>query len=229
MGQSAADPPVRTAPSAAERPARRDVRVCFAGDSLVAGTGDESALGWVGRVTAAAIASGLDLTAYNLGVRGATSVQVARRLAIEARPRLTAGDDARIVLSFGVNDTIVEDGRQREPTARTLEALRSMRDRSAPVPILLVGPPAVDDDEQNDRIRLLDAALEQEAAALALPYVPAFPATVSSPVWRRPVRVGDGFHPDAAGYAHLAAVLAPPIVAWPVSYTHLTLPTKRIV
>ena len=194
--------------------ARRDVRVCFAGDSLVAGTGDESALGWVGRVAAAAIASGLDLTAYNLGVRGATSVQVARRLAIEARPRLTAGDDPRIVLSFGVNDTLVEDGRPREPTDRTLEALRTMRHRAAPVPILLVGPPAVDDDEQNDRIRLLDTALEQEAAALRVPYVAAFPATVSAPVWRHPVHVGDGFHPDAAGYAHLAAVLAPPIVAW---------------
>jgi acyl-CoA thioesterase-1 len=214
MGPSAADPPMRSAPAAAGGPARRDVRVCFAGDSLVAGTGDESARGWVGRVVAAAIASGLDLTAYNLGVRGATSVQVARRLAIEARPRLTAGDDARIVLSFGVNDTLVEDGRQREPTARTLEALRTMRDRSAPVPILLVGPPAVDDDEQNDRIRLLDSALEQEAAVLGVPYVAAFPATVSSPVWRHPVRAGDGFHPDAAGYAHLAAVLAPPIVAW---------------
>ena len=65
-----------------------DIRVCFAGDSLVAGTGDETALGWVGRVAAAGIASGLDLTSYNLGVRGATSVQVVRRLAIEARPRL---------------------------------------------------------------------------------------------------------------------------------------------
>lgn len=193
---------------------RRDVRVCFAGDSLVAGVGDETALGWVGRVAAAGIASGLDLTTYNLGVRGATSVQVARRLAIEARPRLTAGDDPRIVLSFGVNDTVVEHGAQREPTARTLAALRTMRERSAPVPLLLVGPPAVDDDEQNERIRLLDAALAHEAAELGIPFVPAFAPTAASVAWRHPMHRGDGFHPDAAGYALLAAAVTPPILAW---------------
>jgi acyl-CoA thioesterase-1 len=192
----------------------RDVRVCFAGDSLVAGTGDESALGWVGRVAAAAIASGLNLTAYNLGVRGATSVQIARRLALEARPRLTVGDDPRIVLSFGVNDTILEDGRQRATTAQTLEALRTMRDRMAPVPLLLVGPPAVDDDAQNDRIRLLDAALEQEATALGIPFVSVVAATQADAVWRHPVHRGDGFHPDAAGYALLASVVTEPLLRW---------------
>ena len=31
-----------------------DLRICFVGDSFVAGTGDETALGWVGRVTATA-------------------------------------------------------------------------------------------------------------------------------------------------------------------------------
>ena len=36
-------------------------------------------LGWVGRVVAASFAAGTPVTAYNLGVRGETSVQVASR------------------------------------------------------------------------------------------------------------------------------------------------------
>ena len=189
----------------------RDIRVCFAGDSLVAGTGDETARGWVGRVVAAGIASGLDLTGYNLGVRGATSVQVTRRLAIEARPRLAAAGDPRIVVSFGVNDTLPD---VLLSVAETLDALRGIHQRMAPVPLLLVGPPAVDDDVQNDRIRLLDAALAQETAALGIPFVPVFAVTEGAGVWRRAVHDGDGFHPDAAGYDLLASVVTAPILDW---------------
>jgi acyl-CoA thioesterase I len=188
-----------------------DIRVCFAGDSLVAGTGDETALGWVGRVVAAGIASGLDLTGYNLGVRGATSVQVVRRLAIEARPRLTVAEDPRIVLSFGANDTLPS---VLLSVPETLAALRDAQHRMAPVPLLLVGPPAVDDDEQNARLRLLDAALGEEAGLLGIPFVSVFAATEESDVWRRPVHEGDGFHPDAAGYALLASVVTDPILTW---------------
>jgi acyl-CoA thioesterase I len=188
----------------------RDIRVCFAGDSLTAGTGDESALGWVGRVVAAGIAAGLDLTGYNLGVRGATSVQVVRRLAIEARPRLTVGEP-RIVLSFGVNDTHPDNLLTVEDT---VGALRDAQHRLSPVPILLVGPTAVDDDEQNLRVGALDAALAQEAAALGIPFVSVFAATEASDQWRHPMRAGDGFHPDAAGYALMAGVVTPPLLEW---------------
>lgn len=191
--------------------ARRDIRVCFAGDSLVAGTGDGTALGWVGRVVAAGIASGLDLTAYNLGVRGATSVQVARRLAIEARPRLVTAEDPRVVVSFGVNDTLPD---VLLPIEQTLGALRDAHHRMSPTPILLVGPTAVDDDEQNDRLRLLDAALAEEAARLGIPFVSVFASTEASEAWRHPMHEGDGFHPDAAGYGLLATEVIAPILAW---------------
>jgi acyl-CoA thioesterase I len=189
----------------------RDVRVCFAGDSLVAGTGDEAALGWVGRVAAAGIARGMDLTAYNLGVRGATSVQTVRRLAIEARPRLTAAEDPRVVLSFGANDTHPDVGL---PPAAAVDALRDAQRCVAPVPLLLVGPPAVDDDAQNDRLRVLEVALHAEADALGVPFLPVLGPTAAEHAWRHPVRTGDGFHPDAAGYAFLAGLVTEPLLAW---------------
>ena len=51
-----------------------DLRVCFLGDSLVAGVGDPDGLGWVGRLVAGAFAAGAPLTAYPLGIRRQTSL-----------------------------------------------------------------------------------------------------------------------------------------------------------
>ncbi|MGK8554371.1 GDSL-type esterase/lipase family protein [Nocardia gipuzkoensis] len=86
----------------------RDLWVCFVGDSFVAGVGDERCLGWAGRLGAAAHAEGVPLTAYNLGVRRQTSAEILDRWLIECSPRLPEGVDARVVLSFGVNDAMCE-------------------------------------------------------------------------------------------------------------------------
>jgi hypothetical protein len=93
-----------------------DLRALFFGDSLVAGVRDPGGKGWVARVVAASFAEGLPLTAYNLGVRGETSQQVAARWRAESLPRLLPSTDARIVLSFGANDTTVEGGGLRVET-----------------------------------------------------------------------------------------------------------------
>jgi hypothetical protein len=90
-----------------------DRRLLFFGDSLVAGVGDPSGRGWVGRVVAASFGGGLPFTAYNLGVRRETSEQVAARWHSEALPRLLPEADVRIVVSFGANDTTIEHGRLR--------------------------------------------------------------------------------------------------------------------
>ena len=60
-----------------------DIRVCFLGDSFTLGTGDDTGLGWPGRVYAAERGRGVNLTAYNLGVRGQTGAQIAERAAGE--------------------------------------------------------------------------------------------------------------------------------------------------
>jgi hypothetical protein len=43
-----------------------DRRICFIGDSYVAGARDPEMLGWAGRVAAAAVADGMPMTFYNL-------------------------------------------------------------------------------------------------------------------------------------------------------------------
>jgi acyl-CoA thioesterase I len=139
---------------------RTDRRVLFVGDSLVAGVGDPAGMGWVGRVVAASFGLRLPLTAYNLGVRGETSKQVAARWRTEALPRLTPGSDAGIVLSFGANDTTIEDGRLRVEPERSCAALADILGEATVLglPVLVVGPAPVDNAEQNERIRNLSVA-----------------------------------------------------------------------
>lgn len=192
----------------------RDVRACFVGDSYVAGTGDPAVLGWVGRVAAAAIASGVRLSTYNLGIRGDTASMVADRLAAESRPRLAAAEDPRLVVSFGVNDTVLRDGARRAEPDETLGALRRVHALAGEVPVFLVGPPATSDPDQNRRLAALDAALTTEAAVLGVPVLSVFAATLGSPVWQEQVAADDGYHPRAEGYAVLAEAVAPVLVPW---------------
>ena len=58
---------------------QKDIRICFIGDSLVNGTGDRQALGWSGRVCAAANRAGFIVTHYNLGIRGNTTQDILSR------------------------------------------------------------------------------------------------------------------------------------------------------
>jgi lysophospholipase L1-like esterase len=90
-----------------------DRRICFVGDSFVQGTGDPACLGWVGRLCAATWQAGYPLTVYKLGVRPETTAQIAARWQAECTLRLPPDCDARLVFSFGVNDTTVEDGQRR--------------------------------------------------------------------------------------------------------------------
>jgi acyl-CoA thioesterase I len=183
-----------------------DRRVLFFGDSLVAGVGDPTGGGWVGRVVAASFGLGVPLTAYNLGVRGETSEQVAARWRAEALPRLTPGSDARVVLSFGANDTTVEDGCLRVEPARSCGALADMLGEavSLGLSVLMVGPAPVDDPEQNERIRRLSVAFADVCCGAGVAFVSVVEPLLASQVWMREVAAGDGAHPAAEGYEALS-------------------------
>ena len=191
-----------------------DVRVCFIGDSFVAGLGDSAGLGWVGRIANESRRRGLPLTTYNLGVRRDTSLLICERLAREVAPRLAQAEIPRIVVSYGVNDTAFENGTTRVSRADSVAALRSINIASGPSELMFIGPPAVDEDAQNERISALCDALQDETRSLGIPYLGCFESTVADAVWRRQVREGDGFHPDAVGYEQLAAIIKTPLLEW---------------
>ncbi|WP_040784917.1 DUF459 domain-containing protein [Nocardia pneumoniae] len=194
----------------------RDLRVCFVGDSFVAGVGDERCLGWAGRLAAAAHAEGVPLTAYNLGVRRQTSTEILDRWLIECAPRLPEGVDARVVLSFGVNDAMDENGGPRVPPAQSVANLERLLGQAAERrwPVLVVAPPPIADAEHNARTAALDARFAQTCAASGVPYVGVHQPLCDNAVWAAEVRSGDGAHPGAAGYDEIAALIAPPWREW---------------
>ena len=196
-------------PDSAYNSPMTDRRVLFFGDSLVASAGDPTGLGWVGRVVAASFSAGLPITSYNLGVRGETSVQVAARVRQETGPRLSSGADTRVVVSFGANDTTIEDGGRRVEAERSRGALGEILERGAGIglPVLVVGPAPVDGAEQNRRIQRLSADFGELCAASGVPFVAVIEALLASDVWSKQVADGDGAHPGAAGYEALAQLV----------------------
>jgi lysophospholipase L1-like esterase len=186
-----------------------DRRVLCFGDSIVAGVGDPSGTGWVGRVAAASCAAGLPITAYNLGVRGETSLHVAKRWRAEAQPRLLPEADCRIALSFGANDTTIDNGRERVDGDRTSQALEGIVDEAVALglAVFVVGPAPVDDPGQNGRLIDLSASLADVCATHAVPFVNAIEPLLASDMWMRQVTTGDGAHPGADGYSALANLI----------------------
>jgi len=195
----------------------RDLRVCFVGDSFVAGVGDPEHLGWAGRLCAGSERAGLPVTRYVLGVRRQTTAEVAERWAAECRVRLAGGDwEPRLVLSTGVNDTTEVDGAPRLAPHESLAALEQMLTGAAAAgwPVLVVGPPAVADDAQNQRIVDLDDRFARACTGHGALYVPVVAALAADPTWGAEVAAGDGAHPGVAGYALLADLVRPSWDRW---------------
>ena len=184
----------------------------FFGDSHTVGVGDEEGLGWTGRVVAAALQEGIPTTAYNLGVGGETSADVAARWRAEARPRLPDAPDeadARVVLAFGVND--VWPGEEDRPCTQeqSLLALEEVLLGAQGLGLrrFVVGPAAVDDEAVNDRIAELSYAYRMLCARHRVPFVPLVAELRGNEAWRRAVAAGDGAHPGADGYAEIARLV----------------------
>jgi lysophospholipase L1-like esterase len=193
-----------------------DIRVAFFGDSYTAGVGDPSALGWVGRVIAAARAAGWNPTSYNLGVRRETIGDIQRRFLTEAAPRLRDGDAYGVVVSGGINDTAVASGRRRATVAETLTALDKILDGAAAAhwPVLVVGPPLIADQQRNEHIGELSLVLGKRCADRGVPYVEVAASLVGDEDWMAEVASIDGAHPGASGYARLTELIRPAFLDW---------------
>ncbi len=182
----------------------RDTRICFVGDSFVNGTGDETFLGWTGRLCTVA---GVPVTGYNLGIRRDTTRDILLRWERECVPRLSGPFDGRLVFSGGVNDAAIEGGRVRvdseESGANMQKILRAARSYR----VLVVGPPPVSDEEWNARIRVVAALIARAADAQGVPYIDLFTPLVADEDYRNELLTGDGAHPGSAGYAKMSRII----------------------
>lgn len=195
-----------------------DRRILFFGDSFVAGVGDPTGLGWVGRVVAASHAAGRPMAAYNLGIRRDTALDVAARWRAETAAR-TGSPDARYgaVLSFGANDAIEENGQLRVAPAVSLDTMRRLIDDAEAIglAVFVVGPAPVGEPAADERVGELSARFADLAHERGVPFAETFTTLSQDPAWRREAAAGDGAHPAAGGYRTLASlVLAAGWINW---------------
>lgn len=189
-----------------------DIRICFVGDSLVNGTGDETALGWAGRLCDDAKNKGHLITYYNLGIRRNTSHDILMRIKTEVSLRLSdalsSTYDSRIVLSFGVNDTAIENGSQRVSEQDSIVHLIKMIEFLKPeYKIIIIGPPPVNDDDHNQRIQSLSEQFKLQTASLGVPYIDLFLSLKDDASYIQEITENDGAHPRANGYNKMAKII----------------------
>jgi lysophospholipase L1-like esterase len=201
-------------------------RICFVGDSYVAGTGDPTCLGWVGRACASAWKRGSGISFYNLGVRGDTAPMIAARWRRECEARLPADAPGRLVFMFGINDISERLGAGirvpfEESVATAREIVREARDWH---PTLWIGPPPANErmspmspmpgvayDFRNDRLLALNDAFAGEARELDVPYLDVATTLSHDPTYQQSLLDGDRMHCGAEGYGRIGAM----VDSWP--------------
>ena len=179
----------------------RDVRLCVVGDSFVNGYGDPRGQGWVGRVIARTPADELDLTVYNLGVRGHSSADVLARWREETIPRWSDDAENRLVVAVGHNDL-----GQGLSLARTRLNLANIVDGAVTDGLrpFVVGPPPALDAAVTDRLRPIVTAQQDVCSRRGVPFVDCLEPLAGHDQWYADLAAGDGTHPGQAGYGLLA-------------------------
>jgi lysophospholipase L1-like esterase len=180
----------------------RDLALVFLGASLVAGVGDPKGQGWVTRVVGRTQHPDLELTAYNLGVRGDTSADVLHRWATEVPLRWAGRTERRVVLSMGTDDVAsgITLARHRLNLANLLDDAAS-----AGVGAFVVSPPPTADAELNERLEVLVDAQADVCARRGVPFVDCYAPLMGHDQWRTDLaasRVAN--HPGQAGYGLIA-------------------------
>eukprot|EP00831_Metopus_contortus_P066691 TRINITY_DN59493_c0_g1_i1.p3 TRINITY_DN59493_c0_g1~~TRINITY_DN59493_c0_g1_i1.p3 ORF type:complete len:196 (+),score=60.30 TRINITY_DN59493_c0_g1_i1:585-1172(+) len=176
---------------------------CFLGDSLTLGYGDKTGMGWTGRITTALLEHGLDVTAYNLGVRANTTEKLLERWRPEVERRILPGIDLKLIFSFGVADVAnnVPSDASHDNAARILSKAMIT------APTLVIGPPPVGEPSKYERIVALSQGFSALCEDLEIPYVPVIDAMRGSSVYTQALEAFDNVHPSADGCAALAEYL----------------------
>ena len=182
-----------------------DIRICYLGDSFVKGIGDPNKLGWTGRLSYMSQNSERNITHYNLGVRGNTSADILERWESEAKVRLPRFSINCVVFSFGVNDTIIEKGIARVPIAQSMKNLRDILGvAKVKYNTLMIGPPPIDDERQNNIIKSYDEAYASVCNMLGVNYLSIFDKLINDEIWMEEVKNNDHAHPKDNGYEILS-------------------------
>jgi lysophospholipase L1-like esterase len=178
------------------------VAICFLGASLVAGVGDPKGQGWVSRVVGRTSHPDLELTAYNLGVRGDTTADLLARWKAECAPRWVGRAEKRVVVSIGANDaaTGVTLARHRLNLANLLDDAAS-----AGIGTFVVSPPPTSDEEVDAKLDVLVEAQADVCSRRGVPFVDCYRPLLGHEQWRTDLAASRlAGHPGQAGYGLIA-------------------------
>ena len=202
----------------------RPAAVFFVGDSITLGWRDENLGGWPARLIGAlpTASPGNSTTMYNLGVRGDTSDDIAKRWHDEVRRRRRVQGTA-VVFAFGINDAKMNangvlalgEGRTRANVADIL-ATATLDHR-----VLFIGPTPVEEvalhqhlnaagDQampSNSSIGEISAIISEQAALAGVPFLDLFEALSGDARWLATLRQTDGLHPPADGHDIIAGAV----------------------
>ena len=176
------------------------------------GAGDSTTLGWAGRLCASANAGGASITYYNLGIRGNTTKDIMVRWKNECVLRLPDSCDGRVVISCGINDTVIVNGLPRTSSDESRANIREILRGAKSYKVLMVGPAPVEYNDQNERIKALSQSFAHEAALLNVPYIDLFSSLVTDEKYMQDVSSNEGcypkgFHPTSSGYSIIAEIV----------------------
>lgn len=180
----------------------RDVALVFLGSALVAGVGDPKGQGWVTRVVGRTQHPDVELTTYNLGVRGDTSADLLTRWTTEVPRRWVGRTERRLVVSVGTDDIVggVSLARHRLNLANLLDDAASQG-----VATFVVGPPPSDDEELNGRLEILVEAQADVCSRRGIPFVDCYAPLRQHDQWRTDLAASrTPHHPGQAGYGLIA-------------------------
>ena len=202
-------------------------RICFIGASTTEGMGDETGLGWPGRLWQAHRGTETEFVSFNLGVRGQTMHQIKKRAHGECNTRLLQSMGPLIVLGTGANDLArfasgEYAGQPRTPRGGLMRTFRALvEELGALAPLLVVGPAPIDEEQMpfqltgHVRFDFKNADIDAGSVLygdicrdLDIPFLNVFEELVASPVYRRALAEGDGLHPTAEGYQDFTDVVA---------------------
>ncbi|WP_026535991.1 GDSL-type esterase/lipase family protein [Arthrobacter sp. H14] len=179
---------------------QRRIRIAAVGDELLAGSGDQRALGWFGRVLARTTDDAASVEAFPLAVPEEGTEALAARWLQEAERRFDERHENRLVIGLSDRDLDLEisPARSRLNLANILDGAAQLG-----VKVFVVGPPPGLNPERNKRLGELSAAYGDVTTRRKHTYVDTYTPLLNHEQWRTDL-AGNGGVPGQAGHGLIA-------------------------
>ena len=183
------------------------IHLSVLGDGFVYGLGASRFNGWANQLLHQTVDHIGPVNYYNLGIPGEDSVTVANRLR-ELVPRRVTGQDNRLVLSFGLQDTAEVDGKPLLSNQASTDALKQLIVKTRQhFKLLMVGMPPVYEPQRNAWVKRLSGLQHEVCQKAHVPFIDLYTALADDVQYKRRLLSTDRVHPDAQGHQKICDLI----------------------